>query len=76
VSVVVLVGTRKGLFVLKSDEARKRWELEGPLLTGWSVDHAIVDERDGTFYACTNNFVYGAALHRSPDGGATCTRAG
>jgi photosystem II stability/assembly factor-like uncharacterized protein len=75
VSVIVLVGTRKGLFVLESDEARESWQLEGPLLTGWSVDHAIVDERDGIFHACTNNFVYGPAVHRSADRGATWARA-
>jgi len=75
VSVVVLVGTRKGLFVFGSDEARERWDLAGPLLTGWSVDHAVVDERDGTFHACTNNVVYGPAVHRSSDGGATWERA-
>jgi photosystem II stability/assembly factor-like uncharacterized protein len=63
----VLVGTRKGLFRLRSDEARRDWELDGPALTGWEVFHAVRDERDGTVYAATNNFVYGGTVHRSTD---------
>ena len=46
----MLAGTRKGLFVLTSDDARRDWELEGPLLTGWAVFHAPKDARDDTPY--------------------------
>ena len=74
-SVLILVGTRKGLFFLESDEEREDWSLEGPLLTGWSVFHAVVDPRDGTIHAATNNEVYGATTHRSTDRGQTWTRA-
>ena len=41
--VVVLVGTRKGLFLLEGDEERRDWTLRGPFLTGWMVFHAVVD---------------------------------
>jgi photosystem II stability/assembly factor-like uncharacterized protein len=75
VTVVVLVGTRKGLFVLESDDARHRWELAGPLLEGWSVYHAILDGRDGLVHACTNHEVYGATVHRSADLGKSWERA-
>ncbi len=71
----VLVGTRKGLFLLESDESRRDWELTGPFLTGWSVFHAVVDPRDGTIHAATNNEVYGATVHRSSDRGETWARA-
>ena len=64
-SVLALVGTRKGLFLLESDEERQDWSLEGPVLTGWSVFHAVVDPRDRTIHAATNNEVYGATTHRS-----------
>jgi photosystem II stability/assembly factor-like uncharacterized protein len=74
-SVLVLAGTRKGLFLLRSDEGRRSWQLEGPLLTGWEVMHATLDPRNGTIYAATNNFVYGATVHRSTDAGATWERA-
>ena len=74
-SVVVLAGTRKGLFLLESDEERASWELRGPLLEGWSIYHAIVDQRDGVVHAATNHDVYGATTHRSTDKGETWTRA-
>ena len=71
-AVGVLIGTRKGLFVAKSDD-RSTWSLEGPHLTGFSINHAIRDPRDGALYACTN-FFGGGAVHRSDDGGATWER--
>src|SRR5256885_6358353 len=64
--VLLSVGTKKGLFLLRSDADRKKWELEGPLLPGWPVYHAIVDPRDGVLYAATNSFIYGGTVHRSP----------
>jgi photosystem II stability/assembly factor-like uncharacterized protein len=67
------IGTRKGLFLLRG-EAAGRWELEGPLLSGWSVNHAVLDPRDGVLYACTNNWVYGGSFHRSEDLGKTWER--
>jgi hypothetical protein len=69
------VGTRKGLFLLRSDDERREWQLEGPLLPGWPVYHAIVDPRDGVLYAATNSFIYGATVHRSADLGRTWERA-
>src|SRR2546423_14986856 len=73
--VAVLVGTRKGLFVLTSDETRRDWTVEGPHLTGFEVFHATRDPRDGTVHAATNNWVYGATAHRSGDQGETWERA-
>ena len=73
---LVLAGTRKGLFVLRSSDGdRRRFEIEGPHLTGWEVFHALRDPRDGTLYAATNNLVYGGTVHRSTDGGETWERA-
>src|ERR671922_2702537 len=66
---VLLAGTRKGLFVVRDGKA------EGPLLPGWSIYHAVVDPRDGTVFAASNHFVYGATVHRSTDGGQTWERA-
>ena len=70
----ILVGTRKGLFTLQSDDRRK-WTFSGPQLQGWEVFHAVADPRDGAIYAATNSFVYGGTVHRSEDGGETWTRA-
>ena len=72
---LVLAGTRKGLFVLESDESRRDWKVEGPLLPGWEVFHAVIDPRDQTLYACTNTFAYGANVHRSTDRGKTWNHA-
>ena len=44
---LVLVGTRKGLFVLASDIARRHWTIEGPHFLGQVVNHAVLDPRDG-----------------------------
>ena len=68
------VGTRKGLFLLRPGNGRSGWQVEGPLLGGWSVYHAIVDPRDGILYAATNNPFYGASVHRSSDLGKNWER--
>jgi photosystem II stability/assembly factor-like uncharacterized protein len=70
--VLLPVGTRKGLFLLRGEDTS--WEVEGPLLPGWSVFHAMVDPRDGVLYAATNNFLYGANVHQSSDLGETWER--
>ena len=40
---VLIVGTRKGCFLLESDEDRRDWKLRGPFCEGWPVYHAIHD---------------------------------
>jgi hypothetical protein len=72
--VQVLAGTRKGLFALSSED-RRSWELEGPLLPGWEIMHAVRDPRDGTIYACSTTFTYGSTVHRSADEGKTWERS-
>jgi hypothetical protein len=69
------VGTRKGLFLLRGEPGQSGWDVEGPLLKGWAVYHAIADPRDGVLYAATNNFFYGANVHRSSDMGQTWEHA-
>jgi photosystem II stability/assembly factor-like uncharacterized protein len=72
--VLLLAGTRKGLFLLRGDDERRGWELDGPHLTGWDVYHAVADPRDGVLYVCANHAVYGATVHRSSDNGLTWER--
>ena len=74
-AVVLLAGTRKGLFLLESDEGRRDWRLEGPLLPGWSVFHAILDGRDRVLHAAANSAVYGGTVQRSRDRGKTWQRS-
>jgi hypothetical protein len=74
VGALILAGTRKGLFLLRSDERRTEWKVDEPLLPGWEIFHAVVDPRDGTLYACSNSPAYGATVHRSRDLGQTWER--
>jgi photosystem II stability/assembly factor-like uncharacterized protein len=67
-SVTLLVGTRRGLFLARSDD-RARWRLEGPLLPGREIYHAIRDRRTGALWAATDHKVWGPHVHRSHDDG-------
>jgi photosystem II stability/assembly factor-like uncharacterized protein len=69
--IVVLVGTRKGVFLLESDAQRRAFELRGPFCEGWPVYHAIHDAETGTIYAAAASEWHGAAIWRSPDLGET-----
>ena len=69
----ILVGTRKGLFVLHGDDDRRKWKVDDPLLSGWEIFHAI--SHDGDLYAAANNWVYGATVQRSSDLGKTWERS-
>jgi photosystem II stability/assembly factor-like uncharacterized protein len=68
---LLLVGTRKGLFLVESDEARADWSVRGPFCEGWPVYHAIHDPERGTIYAAAASEWHGAAVWRSGDLGAT-----
>ena len=68
---VLLVGTRKGCFLLESDEARRDWKLRGPFCEGWPIYHAIHDPGSGTIYAAAASEWHGASVWRSPDLGET-----
>ena len=70
--VQLLVGTRKGLFRATSSRQRDRWALEGPLIAGYEIYHAILDPRDRSRgYAAANHIVWGSHVYRSGDGGAS-----
>ena len=72
---VVLVGTRKGCFVLESDEARRDWSLRGPYCEGWPVYHAVYDGESGSIYAAAASEWHGSAIWRSTDLGETWTHS-
>jgi len=70
--VVLLVGTRKGLFLARADARRRDWRLDGPHLAGYEVYHTLLDPRDGnTVYAAVRHAVWGVHIHRSADVGRT-----
>jgi photosystem II stability/assembly factor-like uncharacterized protein len=68
---VLLVGTRKGCFVLESDGDRKDWQIRGPFCEGWPIYHAIHDPSSGAFYAAAASEWHGAGVWRSNDLGET-----
>lgn len=72
--VLVLVGTKRGAFILESDRARTDWDLRGPLGDGgWSFNDLTFDPVDGTIYAAGHNAWYGTAVWQSADRGVTWT---
>jgi len=75
-AVRLLVGTRKGAWVLTSDAARTSWRTEGPLFLGQIVNHFVVDPRDGkTMLMAASTGHLGPTILRSTDGGQTWAEA-
>ena len=73
----VLVGTRKGAFVLTSDGSRKSWRIEGPHFAGWEIYHVKGSPADPKrLYASQSSGWFGQVLQRSNDGGKTWEAAG
>ncbi|MFN2528575.1 MAG: WD40/YVTN/BNR-like repeat-containing protein [Candidatus Baltobacteraceae bacterium] len=68
----LLVGTRKGAFVLTSDGKRKEWKIEGPHFAGWEIYHAKASPVDpNRIYASQTSGWFGQVIQRSDDGGKT-----
>src|ERR1700745_224821 len=71
-TVRVLVGTRKGAFILTSDGARKRWKVSGPHFAGWEIYHMKGSPVDpDRIYASQTSAWFGQIIQRSDDGGKT-----
>jgi photosystem II stability/assembly factor-like uncharacterized protein len=64
---ILLVGTRKGLFVLEGGADRRKWQVRGPFCEGWPIYHAIYDGESGTIYAAAASEWHGAGVWRSRD---------
>ena len=76
-SVRVLVGTKKGAFILRSDGQRTTWSVEGPLFGGWEIYHVKGSpvEPDRLF-ASQSSAWFGQVIQRSDDGGTTWSPVG
>jgi photosystem II stability/assembly factor-like uncharacterized protein len=76
-SVRVLVGTRKGAFILTSDAKRQKWDVQGPLMSGWEVYHMKGSPADpNRLYASQTSSWFGQVIQRSDDAGKTWTQPG
>jgi photosystem II stability/assembly factor-like uncharacterized protein len=73
--VAVLLGTKKGGFILESDADRANWQLRGPFCETWPVRHFTWDPEQRALLAGTANAWYGASVWRSTDMGETWTQS-
>lgn len=73
-TVRVLVGTRKGAFILTSDEKRQDWNVSGPHFAGWEIYHMNASPvNPNRIYASQSSSWFGQLIQRSDDGGQTWT---
>jgi len=73
----VLVGTRKGAFILTADGQRKQWNVSGPHFAGWEIYHIKGSPaRPDRLYASQSSGWFGQMIQRSDDGGETWEAVG
>ena len=73
----VLVGTKKGAFILTSDAKRAQWDVQGPLFAGWEIYHLKGSPADpNRLYASQTSGWFGQVIQRSNDGGKTWEQPG
>ena len=76
-NVRVLVGTRKGAFILTSDGKREKWDVSGPHFAGWEIYHVKGSPADpNRLYASQTSGWFGQIIQRSDDGGKTWFQPG
>jgi len=76
-NVRVLVGTRKGAFILSSDGKRENWDVSGPHFAGWEIYHVKGSAVDpNRIYASQTSGWFGQIIQRSDDGGKTWFQPG
>ena len=76
-NVRVLVGTRKGAFILTADGKREKWEVSGPHFAGWEIYHMKGSAVDpNRLYASQTSGWFGQIIQRSDDGGKTWFQPG
>jgi len=72
---LLLVGTKKGVFIAESSDGRKSWALRGPFCETWPINHVIGDPKTGAIYAGGGNEWFGPAVWKSTDLGKTWTHS-
>jgi photosystem II stability/assembly factor-like uncharacterized protein len=73
--VLVLVGTKKGAFILETDESRRDFDLAGPFCETWPMQHVIGDPETGAIYGAGGNEWFGPAVWKSTDRGRNWTHS-
>jgi photosystem II stability/assembly factor-like uncharacterized protein len=72
---LVLLGTKKGAFILEGDEGRTQWHLRGPFCEAWPIYHMVYDAANRAIYAGGGNPWFGPGVWRSDDLGETWSHA-
>jgi photosystem II stability/assembly factor-like uncharacterized protein len=73
----ILVGTRKGAFILTADGKRQNWDISGPYFAGWEIYHLKGSPADpDRIYASQTSSWFGQIMQRSDDGGRTWHQPG
>ncbi|MBI3004752.1 MAG: exo-alpha-sialidase [Ignavibacteriales bacterium] len=73
----LLIGTRKGAFILSSDGKRSTWDVNGPLFGGWEIYHVKGSPVDANrIYVSQTSGWFGQIIQRSDDGGKTWSTPG
>ncbi|MCI4352688.1 MAG: hypothetical protein L3K14_04790 [Thermoplasmata archaeon] len=73
----ILVGTRKGGYVVEGDSSRKKWKVASKVQMGTDVFHMAADPRHpGDLYACVNSWLWGPVLYSSHDFGKKWSEIG
>jgi photosystem II stability/assembly factor-like uncharacterized protein len=73
----VLVGTKKGAFILSADGKRQQWTVDGPHFGGWEIYHLKGSPLDpNRIYASQSSGWFGQTVHRSDDGGKSWETVG
>jgi photosystem II stability/assembly factor-like uncharacterized protein len=73
----VLVGTRKGAFILTSNQQRQEWDVSGPHFAGWEIYHLKGSPLNpNRIYAAQSTGWFGQLIQRSDDGGQTWNPVG
>lgn len=67
----LLIGTTKGLFLLRPDTGRSRWSVSGPHCDGWPINHAIASPDGRQIWAAGGSDWHGAGVWTSQDGGTS-----
>jgi photosystem II stability/assembly factor-like uncharacterized protein len=73
--VLLLVGTKKGAFIVESGPDRKSWTVRGPTCEGYPIQDINVDPASGVLYAGGGSEWYGPTVFRSEDRGQTWTQS-
>lgn len=73
--VLILLGTKKGAFILEGDETRRAFALRGPYCETWPINHFVADPERGLLYAGGGNEWFGPAVWRSHDLGHSWTHS-